>query len=295
MAVFINSNLMARNATNSLGIHYGYLQASTQKLSSGLRTNSSSHDTSSVKLAIRELLRVDVAALNRSFRSANDIISLIQIADGALDSIDGKLVRMKKLAVQASINIYNSLQRLVMDSEYQLLASEITRIANVTEFNGVKLLDGTLSGVHGDLVSLGVEFIYFGDENALSEDYCHITIGNSSASALGLGSENGVKAGYTLSTLSQAQVSLTAVNEAIVSKDKIRAHLGAMQNRLEAVVGNLTARSEHFATIESLASNADVAIETTEFVFNQVLSKSLMAIVGQANVTPRMALNLIIE
>ncbi len=294
MGLTINSNPMATAAQNNLGTHYGNLQTSIERLSSGLRVNSAADD--SAGLAIRELMRADVAALNQGVRNANDAISLIQTADGALAEIDAQLIRMKELAEQGATGTYDSTQRLMIESEYQALASEITRIANATDFNGVKLLDGSLSGKHdgSGLKSTGALRVHFGSANDSAEDHYDVTIGNSTASALGIGNA-AVKTsgGYTVSTQSAAQLALTAVNDAIVSKDKIRASLGAMQNRLESTVNNLTVQSENVQAAESRISDADVAAEMTTFVRNQILTQSAVAMLGQANSMPRMALNLI--
>ena len=142
MSLVINHNLMAMNSARNLNSSYGKLSDSTRKLSSGLRVDTAADDAAG--LAIRELMRSDIAALNQGVRNANDGISLIQTADGALGVIDEKLVRMKELAEQAATGTYDSTQRLMIDSEYQQMASEITPIANATDF-GIKLLDGNLS------------------------------------------------------------------------------------------------------------------------------------------------------
>ncbi len=294
MGLYINSNSMATNAQNNLGTHYGNLQTSIERLSSGLRINSSADDAAG--LAIRELMRADVAALNQGVRNANDAISLLQTADGALAEIDNQLIRMKELSEQAATGTYDSTQRLMIESEYQALASEITRIAMATDFNGVKLLDGSLSGDHDGtgLKSEGALRVHFGTANDSAEDHYDVKIGNSTASALGIGNAAASGSiGFTVSTQSAAQMALTAVNNAIVSKDKIRASLGAMQNRLEATVNNLTVQSENVQAAESRISDADVAAEMTNFVRNQILTQSAVAMLGQANSMPRMALNLI--
>ncbi len=293
MGLSINHNAMALNAANNLTNHYGNLSTSTARLSSGLRVNGASDDAAG--LAIRELMRADIAALNQGARNANDAISLLQTADGALGIIDAQLIRMKELAEQAATGTYDSTQRLMIESEYQSLASEITRIANSTDFNGLKLIDGTLSGDHnGDpLKSTGSLLVHFGSNNDSAEDYYYIRIGNSTSSALGLGHSSVANAGHTLSTQSQAQASLVAITDAIVSKDKIRAHIGAMQNRLEATVDNLTVQSENMAASESRISDVDVSTEMTSFVRNQILTQSAVAMLGQANSMPRMAMNLI--
>jgi flagellin len=293
MSLAINHNIPALNVTNNLNRHYSALQTSTRRLSSGLRVSSAADDAAG--LAIRELMRADIAALNQGVRNANDAISLIQTADGALGIIDEKLIRMKELAEQAATGTYDSTQRLMIESEYQAMASEITRIANATDFNGVKLLDGSLSGDHdgSKLSATGKLKIHFGPMNDSAEDYYYIQIDSATASSLGLGNQSTADAGHTISTQSQAQAALVAIRDAIVSKDKIRAALGAMQNRLENTVSNLTIQAENLQAAESRISDVDVATEMTEFVRNQILTQAAVAMLSQANSLPRMALNLI--
>ena len=299
--MYINHNQMATNVANTLTSHYGNLQTSTQRLSSGLRVNSAADDAAG--LAIRELMRADIAALNQGVRNANDAISLIQTADGALGVIDEKLIRMKELAEQAATGTYTSDQRLMIESEYQQMASEITRIANATDFNGIHLLDGSLSGEHkgdgtGDvengLASTGQMKIHFGTENDSAEDYYYIKIDDCRASALGVGNQaDETAAAYTVSTQEAAQKALVGINDAIKSKDNIRAHLGALQNRLENTITNLTTQSENLQAAESRISDVDVATEMTNFVRNQILTQSAVAMLGQANSMPQMAMQLI--
>jgi len=294
MALTTNNNLMAYNVANNLTSHYSNLNTSVRRLSSGLRVGTAADDAAG--LAIRELMRADVAGLKQGVRNANDAISLIQTADGALGVIDEKLIRMKELAEQAATGTYNSTQRLMIDSEYQAMASEITRIANATDFNGVKLLDGTLSGSHdgSKLESKGEMKIHFGVGNDSAEDYYYINIGSCTSSSLGLGNfSSSDTAGFSVSTQSAAQHALVAINNAIVSKDKIRAHLGALQNRLENTVSNLTIQAENIQAAESRISDVDVATEMTNFVRNQILTQSAVAMLSQANSMPQMAMQLI--
>ena len=295
MSLVINNNIPALTVANNLNAHYSALQTSTQRLSSGLRINSAADDAAG--LAIRELMRSDIAAYQQGVRNANDAISLIQTADGALGVIDEKLVRMKELAEQAATGTYDSTQRLMIESEYQAMASEITRIANATNFNNVKLLDGSLSSSTHDgsgLNSVGALKIHFGPNNNSAEDYYYISIGNSTASSLGLGNSGlSTRGGFSISTQSAAQSALDAINLAIISKDKIRASLGALQNRLENTVSNLTSQSENLQAAESRISDVDVASEMTNFVRNQILTQAAVSMLAQANSLPRMALNLI--
>ncbi len=297
--MYINHNLMASNVGNNLAGHYSNLQTSTQRLSSGLRVNSSADDAAG--LAIRELMRADIASLQQGVRNANDAISLIQTADGALGIIDEKLIRMKELAEQAATGTYDSTQRLMIESEYQAMASEITRIANATDFNNIHLLNGNLSGDTHDgskLDSTGKLKVHFGTANDSAEDYYYIKIGNCTASSLGVGNQaldenDELRDGGSISTQAAAQKALDAINHAIESKDKIRAHLGALQNRLENTISNLTTQAENLQAAESRISDVDVATEMTQFVRNQILTQSAVAMLSQANSMQQLAMQLV--
>ena len=296
--MYINHNQMASNVANTLTSHYGNLQTSTKRLSTGLRVTSAADDAAG--LAIRELMRTDITALQQGVRNANDAISLIQTADGALGVIDEKLTRMKELAEQAATGTYDSTQRLMIESEYQAMASEITRIANSTDFNGIHLLNGNLSSSSHNgagMTSTGKMKIHFGTANDSAEDYYYIQIGTSTASALGVGNQatasSATADARTVSTQEQAQKALVGLTNAVVSKDKIRAHLGALQNRLENTISNLTTQAENLQSAESRISDVDVATEMTSFVRNQILTQSAVAMLSQANSMPQMAMQLI--
>ncbi len=330
MSLVINHNLMAMNAARNLTHSYSQLSVSTRRLSSGLRVGTAADDAAG--LAIRELMRSDISTLNQGIRNANDAISMIQTADGALQVIDEKLIRMKELAEQAATGTYNSDQRLIIDSEYQAMASEITRIALATDFNQVNLLDGTLSAdptnanlryqhVGTGLRASGPMKIHFGTGNDSDEDYYFISIGGATASHFGIGMAAAVltaadltarnitvdssdpnatnitwaaqNRGRSISTQALAQNTLSALNEAIISKDKIRASLGALQNRLENTITNLSIQAENMSAAESRISDVDVAQEMTEFVRNQILTQAAVAMLAQANSLPRLAMQLI--
>ena len=308
MSLVINHNLMAMNAARNLSTAYSDLASSTEKLSSGLRINSAADDAAG--LAIRELMRADIASLNQGVRNANDAISMIQTADGALGVIDEKLIRMKELAEQAATGTYTSDQRLIIDSEYQAMASEITRIANATDFNGIQLLDGNLSSSSSAVASWGSDHsgsvmtptgplkVHFGTANDSAQDYYYIAINDSTASALGVGNNADINAtsyegGYAISTQQAAQNALEGLNAAILSKDNIRANLGALQNRLENTISNLEIQAENLQAAESRISDVDVATEMTEFTRNQIKSQAAVAMLAQANSLPQMAMQLI--
>jgi flagellin len=503
MSISIRYNPIAANAAANLKSHYAELSRSVRRVSSGLRVGTAADDAAG--LAIRELMRADVAALHQGMRNANDAISMIQTADGALGIIDEKLIRMMELAEQAATGTYNSDQRLMINSEFQAMASEIERIARATEFNGIKLLDGSLSGTHdgSNLASTGAAKIHFGSGNDPAEDYYYITVGDATLYGLGLAesvpgsggtggggstpppggiaglvnggpmvrlppgnplgaitysmiipagtqnlsihmndrganntlqlftldgiqlagttvrappapygaqywdwfligistdaqintvltpangflsgasydksllngtggdipdgnltpgtagnhfSYNGMNFGYsgdvqglinltplytheylTIDSVTEdlvllivggddfaiqaswgatsggggggstyqaiatgtqqlAQESLDRLRDAIVSKDTIRAHLGATQNRLENTISNLAIQAENIQAAESRISDADISLEMTKFARNQVLTQSAISMLAQANVLPRMALQLL--
>ena len=468
MNISIQHNVMADNASRHLGTHYASLARSVERLSSGLRVNRSADDAAG--LSIRELMRAQVASLRQGIRNANDAISLIQTADGALSIIDEKLIRMKELAEQAATGTYNSDQRLMIDQEFQAMGAEINRIATATDFNGIKLLDGSLSGSHdgSGLTSTGEVKVHFGTGNDSAEDYYYITIGDASTKGLGLGqaTDDGIAnmmlwswnqvnvypvipqgstnvqfavgssywtnnaiqlftksgqhlagsvlgdaewaaAGYdsinidsllteangfnpgasytgnvngtgsdvtfteinafppyimhdvsgdgnitysgnayipgvrgmggvlhintvsedlivivvgqgavrtgitgsflqgsaftnwaeqsaiSIETQALAQEALEKINDAVVRKDQIRAHLGALQNRLENTISNLQIQVENLQAAESRISDVDVAEGMTNFVRNQILTQAAIAMLAQANSMPSIALSLI--
>ncbi len=297
--VGINNNLMANSTQRLLSMHYSNLDSSITKLSSGLRINSAADDAAG--LAVSEIMRADIASMKQGIRNANDAISLIQTADGAMQIIDENLIRMKELAEQAATGTYDSVQRGIIDSEYQQMASEITRIASATNFNNVKLLDGTLSGETANLKgtadnlnSTGKMKIHFGTTNESAEDYYYIQIDSVTASSLGLGNNADSSAdGFSISTQDGASNALVAVENAIISKDLMRASLGSTQNRLEATVSNLEIMSENLQAAEARVRDVDVSVEMTTFVKNQILAQSAASMLSQANAMPQLAKSLI--
>jgi flagellin len=297
MSLVINHNMMATNAARNLSNSYGSLGISVSRLSSGLRITSAADDAAG--LGVRELMRGDITALNQGVRNANDAISLIQTADGALGVVDEKLIRMKELAEQSATGTYTSVQRLIINSEYQAMASEITRIANATYFNCIYLLNGNLSGNMHDGSTMnptGKLKVHFGTGNDSKNDYYYIQIGTSTASALGVGdAARSLVApnGNSISTQQLAQQSLNILQQAIVSKDNIRANLGALQNRLQNTISNLQIQSENLQAAESRISDVDVSMEMTNFVRQQIKSQAAVAMLAQANSLPRMAMQLL--
>ncbi len=297
MALVVNHNLMAMNTARNLQFNYNRLAKSIQRLSSGLRINSAADDAAG--LAVTELMRSDIAAINQGLRNANDAISLIQTFDGALSVIDEKLIRMKELAEQAATGTYTTAQRALIDSEYAEMYREITRIANATDFNGIHLIAssaylyaaslqyfGNVSVTESGAVTTGLK-IHFGPENSSMEDYYYLRGADMTASGLGLYEVRHI------STQSLAQNALTLITSAINTKAAFRAFLGAMQNRLENTITNLSIQMENLQAAESRIRDIDVAWEMTEFTRNLILTQAGVAMLAQANSLPQLALQLL--
>ena len=261
MSLVINHNLMAMNAARNLSNVYSALSTSTQRLSSGLRVNSAADDAAG--LAIRELMRSDISVINQGIRNASDAISMIQTAEGAMSVIDEKLIRMKELAEQAATGTYTTAQREIMNSEYQAMAAEIDRIANATDFNGVKLLDGSLSNGHA---GSGMK-IHFGTGNSAAEDYYFIKMADmraTQATGLNLLSGGGVdwtSASTIVASNTAAQAFINQIDAAITTLNTRRSDLGAAQNRLEHTVNSLGVAVENLTASESQIRDADIAAE----------------------------------
>lgn len=265
----IKNNLMAANAARYLGQSYDNLATSVERLSSGLRINSASDDAAG--MAVRELMRADIAVLEQGARNAQDGVSLLQTMEGALQVIDNLLVRMQQLAEQAATGSYSSTQRVIMDNEFSEMASEITRIAESTDFNGIKMLDNSAT------VS-----IHFGGET----DKIDVVGKNMDASTLGV-------AALSITSDASARSALTTLTSAIETKDTARAMFGYMINRLDATNEVLGIQAENLSAAESRISDVDVATEMATMTRNQVLSQAGAAMLAQANSIPQMALTLL--
>jgi len=265
----IKNNLMAANAARYLGQSYDALATSVERLSSGLRINSASDDAAG--MAVRELMRADVAVLEQGARNAQDGVSLLQTMEGALQTVDDLMVRMQQLAEQAATGSYSSAQRVIMDNEFTEMSNEITRIATATDFNGIKMLDNSAT------VS-----VHFGGETD------KIDVTGSTLTATGLGIND-----LAITTAGSARAALTTLDSAINAKDTARAKFGYMINRLESTGAVLGIQSENLSAAESRISDVDVATEMATLTRNQVLAQAGTSMLSQANSIPQMALTLL--
>lgn len=276
MPLTINSNLASLNAQRNLRKTERTLTTAMTRLSSGLRINEASDDAAG--LAISEKLRAQVRGLAQAQRNANDGISLIQTAEGALNESSDMLIRIRELAVQASNGTLGTAERNAINNEFTALKAEINRIAAVTEFNGTKLIDGSLS--------TGLSF-QVGLNNSGTTDRITVSVSSAVATALGL------TAGMTLSTSTGAQNSLGLIDTAISAVSTRRGDLGAIQNRLYSTINNLSAAHENLSAANSRIRDTDVASESAALMRGQILMQSGIAVLAQANQLPSLALSLL--
>jgi flagellin len=267
----INHNISALNAWRSLYINDTNMGKNLEKLSSGLRINRAADDAAG--LAISEKMRAQIKGLNQAMRNAQDGISLIQTAEGALNEVHAILQRMRELAVQSANGIYTDEDRALLQKEVDQLIAEINRIANQTEFNTQKLLDGSFSG---QLLQIG----------ANSGQTISITIAAMDAGALSVSSIN-------ISTVSGASDAISTIDTAIETVASTRAELGAIQNRLEKTINNLGVTVENLTAAESRIRDVDMAAEMMAFVKNQILVQASTAMLAHANVKPQSVLQLL--
>jgi flagellin len=268
----VKNNIMSVNASRHLAMSYDALATSIERLASGLRINSSKDDAAG--LAVRELMRADIAVLQQGARNALDGISMLQTMEGAMGTIDEALVRMKQLAEQAVTGSYSSAQRDIMNNEFLEMASEINRIAGATEFNGNTLLNSATA-------SISIQF------GADTTDVVTVTGCDLTGSALGF-------SGMSISTISNAQSALGTVTTAIATKDMARAMFGYKMNHLESTISVINNQSENLMAAESRISDIDVATEMAKITRTKVLAQAGTSMLAQAYTVPQMALRLLI-
>ena len=279
MPMVVNTNVSSLSAQKNLSTNTGKLATSVQRLSSGLRINSAKDDAAG--LAVSQKLRAQIASVAVAIRNSQDGISLAQTTEGGLNEVGNILTRMRELSEQAANGTLGVQERGSLNTEYMQLYEEISRIANVTEFNGVKLLNGT--GFTGS-VSLQVGF-----QNSLQDrielSFAGIQPSTDLASSLGLAS--------TIDTQVNAQSNLNFIDSAIGMVAETRGVLGAVMNRLESTIANLRVTHENLSAADSAIRDADFALEASVFIRNQILVQAGTSMVAQANMLPQTALSLL--
>lgn len=276
MSMRINHNILSMTAQRNLGVTQGQLDSAVNRLSSGLRINQAWEDPAG--LAISERFRAQIAGLQEAERNANYDINLLQTAEGALGVIDEKLVRLRSLAVQAANGSITDDDRAIIDTEFQALKSEVTRIASVTNYNGLYLLNG-------DYSNTTIRF-HIGINSVENEDYYDINLMRMTASALGLEDVD-------LTSTTNAASALNAIDDAIGSKDTERTRIGSYVERLQNTILNLQISHENATKSESQIRDADMAAEMSNFTKSQILMQSGVAMLSQANMVPQMVSQLI--
>ncbi len=276
MGLRINTNTASLNAQkNLMGTKLG-LDKSLERLSSGYRINRAGDDAAG--LAISENLRAQIRGLKQASRNAQDGVSLVQVAEGSLNEISSILIRLRELAVQAASDTIGPVERQFLNVEYDQLVSEIDRIADGTEFNGTQLLSGT-----GSILDFQV-----GTRNDPNIDRLSFDASKADANSAALGVNL-----TSVADKASAQNTLSAIDQAIVSVSAMRADFGAIQNRLQSTISNLSVSVENMSAANSRIRDVDVAEETAELTRNNILLNAGTSVLAQANQTAQTALSLL--
>ena len=280
----IFNNIASLNAQRLLGVNSSRLATSVERISSGIRINKASDDAAG--LAISEGLRSDIRALRQAVRNANDGVSLINVTEGALNEQAGILIRLRELASQAATGTVSSTERATIQLEFSALRNEVDRIAATTEFNGQKLVDGSLAS----------------SVTSTSQIFIQIGINSSADSRINLNEQVALEAmtstGLSIHELSvtSAQGALSALSQMDTSISQItagRGKIGAVQNRLSKSISNLSVGIENLTAADSQIRDADLAHEVAMLTRNQILVQASTAMVGQANLIPQSVLQLL--
>ncbi len=272
MGLRINTNVSSINTQRHLYNTSQRFAKSMEKLSSGLRINRAGDDAAG--LAISEGLKSDIRALNQAARNAADGVSLVQTAEGALDEVNNILLRMKELAEQSMTGTVTDTERAYLDAEYTALSDEIDRIAAGTEFNGVNLLDGTLTVD----IQVGI--------GTAATDSVNVALAtNMNAATLTL------TAG--IDTVANATTAMGQIDAAQATVVGARGDFGAIQNRLESSIRNISMTSENLSAANSRIRDVDIAMETSNLTSLQILQQAGVSILAQANMTSGLAMALL--
>ena len=273
----LKTNVGSLNAQRHVSQAGRDLNTTISRLSSGLKINSSSDDAAGA--AVAKGLSAQIGGFEQAAQNANDANALLATAEGAYNSISDILVRMRELAVQGASDTLTSKERAYLDTEFDDLSAEITRIADVTEYNGIKLLDGSAGDGSGAMV------FQVGTRNT-TNDQITITLSDQDATALSVNAAG-------VDTLANAQAAITTIDTAIDTLATSRAGLGATQNQLTIAVDNLAVTTENLSAALSGIQDSDIAAESAEFTKNNVLMQAGISMMSQANAVPNLALRLL--
>jgi flagellin len=274
MSLYVNTNVSAINAQRQLINSGSSLDTAFKRLSSGFRINSAADDAAGLQISNR--LSSQINGLNQAISNANDGISLAQTAEGAMDEITNSLQRIRVLAVQSQNGINSSADRVALQKEVSALKTEIGRIATTTQFGGIKLLDGSFSA----------KFLV--GANAGQNISVNLIRANGGYGTSGLSINT-----LSISTVQGASRALAQIDTAIETIDSARADLGALQNRFQSTIRNLSNIVENVSAARSRIRDTDFAKETAELTRSQILQQASTTILSQANQRPQAALSLL--
>jgi flagellin len=276
MGLRISTNTSSINALRTLAATRGNLDKSLEKLASGNRINHAGDDAAG--LAISENLRAQIRGIRQAKRNAQDGVSLIQVSEGGLNEIANMLIRMRELGIQAASDTIGNTERQFADREFQSLKQEIDRIANSTNFNGTPLLNGR-SGIFE--IQVGIQNNPVLDRVVYNGERSDTTV-----EALSL-------AGESVASKAGAQMGLAVIDDALNRVNSIRADLGAIQNRIQSTIQNLSISDENLSAANSRIRDTDMAEEVSEMTKNNILMQAGVSVLGQANQMNQHALKLL--
>lgn len=279
MGLRINNNIASLTAQKNLSTVTNRLQGNFKRLSSGLRIATAADDAAG--LAISERLRSQIRGLGQASRNASDGISLTQTAEGGLNEVSNILVRLKELAIQGNTGTVGDSDKDTLQAELTELVSEIDRIAQQVDFNGINLLDGSATSVSfavGIGATAGVDTISVSLDSIRTSQ---LTDGTTALNAIDIGSSGNVSA------------ALASIDAAINTVSGFRGRLGSTENRLNSSIANLATQVENLTAAESRIRDVDVAQESGELTKNSIIQQAALSILGQANLQPQSALALL--
>lgn len=271
MALRVNTNIISMIAQRNLGSVTERLQGNFQRLSSGLRVATAADDPAS--LGISERMRSQISSLGQASRNAQDGASLVQTAEGALSEVSSNLIRMRELAIQSANGTLSPDDRAIIDVEFQALVEEVDRIANTTNFNGLALLDGSEASLD---LQVGIN----------PGETIELVLDDVSASAIGIDV-------LDVTNPITAVVAMGALDASINAVSESRGALGAAQNRLQSTIRSIANARDNLAASESRIRDVDVASETADLTRNSIMQQAAVSVLGQANVQPQIALQLL--
>ncbi len=287
----INHNIASMTTQNAMFKVNRDMKTSLERLSTGLRINRASDDAAG--LGVSENLRTQVKGTAQAMRNAQDGIAVISTAEGAANEISDILQRMRELAVQSANDTLTSTERAYTNQEYQQLISEIDRIAEVTNYNGMKLISSTGANANERFGIGSTGSALWIDANAVyGSDSITVTIDTLTTTSLGSGSGTTLNT-TTLTSQDAAVAAIRALDESIDSVNTMRSNMGAFINRLEHAINNLSVSNTNQQSAESIIRDADFAHESAQFTRNQILSQSGTSMLAQANMSTQGVLQLL--